>query len=68
MGMYPPNFATVRSISSSFYFCKDAIYSSISPTDALKCSSFSVHIEYSKKQTYCDIMQYKVQVHFSEMQ
>lgn len=66
--MYPPNFATVRSIPSSFHFCRDAIYSSISPADTIKCSSFSFHIEYSEKQTYCDIMQYKVQVHFSEMQ
>lgn len=66
MGMYPPNFAAVRSIFSSLYFCKDGIYSSISPADTLNCSSFSVHIEYSEKQTYCDLMQYNV--HFSEMQ
>lgn len=66
MGMYPPNFAAVRSISSSFYFCKDGICSSISSADTLKCSSFSVHIEYSEKQIYCDLMQHKV--HFSEKQ
>lgn len=75
MGLYPTNFATVRSIviSSPFYFSKDAT-NSISPRHS-ECSSFFVHIEYTEKQTYCDVMQYNdfificgipLQLHFSE--
>lgn len=76
MGLYPTNFATVRRIviSSPFYFSKDATYNSISPRHS-ECSSFFVHIEYTEKQTYCDVMQYNdfificgipLQLHFSE--